>query len=242
MTGTPARLAFFDVDETLIDTKSMFDFLRFRLAQRGDDGSRYAEQVGRLHRAAAEGVPRDQINRAYYRLFAGVPWAELLADGTRWYEELLGRPQPFIAEGIAALRAHQAAGHTPVLVSGSFRACLDPVAEHLGVSTVLCTEPLLDAEGHLTGEVRRPMIGDNKRAAVLELMDDLGVRAADCFGYGDHVSDLAFLTEVGHPTVVGGNEELRVAAQTNGWPVLSATTCAAPVPAATLSEDEPHRF
>jgi HAD superfamily hydrolase (TIGR01490 family) len=220
-------IAFFDVDETLVDTKSMFDFLRFHLASLGDDGTRYDEQAGELRRAAASGVPRSEINRAYYRLFAGSRWTELLAAGERWYADLLARPAPFLAEGIAALRFHQAAGHLVVLVSGSFRPCLDPVAAHLGADVVLCTEPLTDSAGRLTGEVATPMIGDNKRTAVLGLIAGRGADPSRCFGYGDHSSDLAFLAEVGHPTVIGRDPGLTAVAEREGWPILAATTCAA---------------
>jgi HAD superfamily hydrolase (TIGR01490 family) len=220
-------IAFFDVDETLVDTKSMFDFLRFHLVSRGDDGTRYDEQAGGLRRAASSGVPRSEINRAYYRLFAGESWHELLAAGEHWYAELLTRPAPFLAEGIAALRFHQAAGHQVALVSGSFRPCLDPVAAHLGADVVLCTEPLIDGSGRLTGEVAMPMIGNNKRAAVLGLITGRGADPARCFGYGDHSSDLAFLAEVGHPTVIGRDPDLTAVAEREGWPILAATTCAA---------------
>ncbi|MEU4159363.1 HAD-IB family hydrolase [Actinoplanes sp. NPDC026670] len=224
---TAVPIAFFDVDETLVDTKSMFDFLRFHLAAQGDDGTRYAEQAGGLRRAAASGVPRSEINRAYYRLFAGESWSGLLAEGARWYAELLTRPEPFLAEGLAALRLHQAAGHLIVLVSGSFRPCLDPVAAHLGADVVLCTEPLTDGSGRLTGEVAAPMIGDNKRDAVLGLIAERRADPARCFGYGDHSSDLAFLAEVGHPTVIGRDPDLTAVAEREGWPILTATTCAA---------------
>jgi HAD superfamily phosphoserine phosphatase-like hydrolase len=148
-------IAFFDVDETVVDTKSMFDFLRFTLAEDGDDGDAYQERAGRLHRAAARGVPRAEVNRAYYRLYAGARWSDLMAAGRRWYADLCGRDRPFIAEGLCAHDRHRAAGYATVLVSGSFRPCLEPLAAHLGASEILCTEPLLDPDGRLTGEVRR---------------------------------------------------------------------------------------
>ena len=55
-----ARAAFFDVDETVIRVKSMFDFLRFWLACRGDDGSVYAATMSEIHALAAQGVDRQK--------------------------------------------------------------------------------------------------------------------------------------------------------------------------------------
>ena len=221
-------IAFFDVDETLIDTKSMFDFLRFVLAEAGDDGTAYREQAGALQQAAADGTPRSEINRAYYRLFTGRSWTDLQDAGHRWYAELCRRDRPFLAEGLAAFHRHRAAGDVTVLVSGSFRPCLDPIAEHLGATAILCTEPLLDGDGRLTGEVRVPMIGDHKRAAAQALIDQSHADPAACHGYGDHASDLPFLTLVGHPAVIGSNPDLLEAASRGGWPVHPATPCPAP--------------
>jgi HAD superfamily hydrolase (TIGR01490 family) len=128
-----------------------------------------------------------------------------------------------VAATVTALARHRAAGHIVVLVSGSFRACLDPLARELGARLVLCTEPIVDADGRLTGEVRQPMIGSVKVASVAAAMTTLGVRPADCHAYGDHASDLGMLAQVGHPAVVGTDTVLVAHATLHGWPVLPAT-------------------
>lgn len=234
--GPARRLAFFDVDETLITAKSMFDFLRHWLARDGDDGvRRYEREHGRLRTAAASGLPRTEINRAYYRLFAGVARAELTAAGAQWYAAYRARPDAFVAASVAALTAHRSAGDRVVLVSGSFRACLEPLAADLGADLVLCSEPVVADDGTLTGEVRRPMIGRAKATAAAETILRHGARAEDCFAYGDHSSDLDLLCTVGHPTVVGRDPVLAEHAEANGWPVLpdaaapASSVLAAPV-------------
>jgi phosphoserine phosphatase len=61
--------------------------------------------------------------------------------------------------------------------------------------------------GGLVGE---PCIGEAKRAAVrAELRSRPDVDPARCYAYGDHVSDLPMLAEVGNPVVVGGSARLR---------------------------------
>ena len=76
---------------------------------------------------------------------------------------------------------------------------------------ILCTRPLT-ADGRYTGEVETPVIGEGKRAAVRRALDERpDIDPADCYGYGDHVSDLPMLELVGHPVVVGGDSELREA-------------------------------
>ena len=220
------RVAFFDVDETLITAKSMFDFLRFWLDRNGDDGSYYWLLSEQRRTRAASGVPREEINRDYYRQFAGVAKNELWAAGLEWYRDYKLRPDAFIGATLAAAAEHRAAGDAIVMVSGSFRACLAPLAADLGATEVLCSEPIADENGILTGEIARPMIGDAKADAVTETVARMGVSALDCYAYGDHSSDLKMLLAVGQRRVVGDNPVLLAKAHTHGWPILSA----APVP------------
>lgn len=218
---SPPRLAFFDVDETLIAAKSMFAFLKFHLAEAGDDGSEYEARVSAL-RACAALADRSEVNRAYYRYFAGASWDELMAQGLRWYAEYLTQPMPFIPAGVAAVRGHQAAGDRIVLVSGSFLPCLSPIAEQFHAYQVCCTRPVVDNAGRLTGEVGIPMIGPAKGRVVRDTLAVAGVSREACFGYADHASDIDMLAAVGNPTVIGADEVLVAHAQANGWPVLPA--------------------
>jgi HAD superfamily hydrolase (TIGR01490 family) len=218
------RVVFCDVDETLISVKSMFDFLRYWMARSGDDGTGYRDSVEELRTMARGERPRSEINRAYYRRFTGVEYTALLEVGRDWYADYRRQPTAFVGATLAAVGGHRAAGDTIVLVSGSFRACLEPLAEDVGADMVVCSEPVISVDGQLTGEVYRPMIGDAKAAAVTETLAALGAVAADCFGYGDHSSDLAMLSAVGYPSVVGEDPVLTAHASRRGWPVLSAAT------------------
>ncbi|XKK61280.1 HAD-IB family hydrolase [Streptomyces sp. ARC32] len=200
----------------------MFDFLRFRVS-----AEEYATEHGRLRAMARAGVDRTEVNRAYYRLYAGTSWHELMEQGRAWYAAIRhgGRVgAPFIASGLQALRGHRDAGHRIALVSGSFLPCLQPFADEIGADLILCTEPLLDRSGRLTGEVGTPMIGEAKAAAARKAIADAGTDPTDCFAYGDHASDLPLLLAVGSPAVVGGDEVLLGHAGSRGWPVLPAGT------------------
>ncbi|MEU0437285.1 HAD-IB family hydrolase [Streptomyces sp. NPDC006290] len=214
--------AFFDVDETLITAKSMFEFLRFWLARTGDDGTRYARYAATLRDMSALGLPREEVNRAYYQYYTGAYAADVRAAGRDWYAAYRARPDAFVTAGISALAGHRAAGDAVVLVSGSFRACLDPLAEDLAVNRVLCGELVVDERGFLTGEVVEPMIGRAKADAVVRTMQELGLAAERCCGYGDHASDLDMLRAVGRPSVVGDDPTLGELARRHGWPVMSS--------------------
>lgn len=212
----PRRAAFFDVDETLLTAKSMVEFLRYWL---GGDDARFRSALTELS-ATAQREGRAVANRAYYRLFAGVPSATLAEGGRRWYAQHRRKPDAFVRSTAAALAEHHAAGDLVVLVSGSCHAVLEPLAADVGGGEVLCTELVVGGDGRLTGEVAGSMIGPAKSRAAARLLRRLSVSAADCFAYADHSSDLDLLTAVGNPRVVGDDPVLGSWAARHGWPVL----------------------
>ncbi|GHD93263.1 HAD family hydrolase [Streptomyces naganishii] len=212
MTG---RYAFFDLDGTLLAEKSMLGFWQH--------WSALVAREGRTPPALrTTGADRETLNRAYFAHFAGVPLERFRTAARQWYAHYRRRPDAYVARPLDALARHRALGHEVVLVTGSGAALVEPVAEDLGVHRVLATEQLTDAEGTLTGEVRRSMLGAAKQEAVAELTERAGARAEDCFAYGDHASDLPMLSLVGHAVVVGDDPVLAARAAASGWRSLPA--------------------
>jgi len=211
--------AFFDVDETLTTTKSMFRFLEFYWRALGRPEQEFSATLTRFRKAAVAGLPREEANRAFYALFAGHRADEVMRQGEAWFAAELASPGLWNRPGLAAFRRHAAAGHRTVLVSGSFPPCLTPLARHLGADEVLCSEPEIE-DGVYTGRVELPMIGAAKGDAAGRLMAAHGLDPAECHAYGDHLSDLPLLERVGHPVVVGDEPRLCAHARQNGWPVL----------------------
>ncbi|MFD7818616.1 HAD family hydrolase [Streptomyces sp. NPDC059785] len=213
--------AFSDVDETLIRAKSMFRFLAFYLHQRGEPPSTYDRLVAGLRAAAARGVPRDRINRTYYTFYAGEEADRLATAGRAWFaEESQQRHGIFIPEIRQSLAEHRAGGEPVILVSGSFFACLDPIAAASRAEWVLGTRPLI-RRGVLTGEVLVPMVGRAKGRAVRAAAAVRGLDLSGCTAYGDHISDLDMLRAVGRPVVVGGDPLLGNYAMRAAWRRIS---------------------
>jgi len=213
-TGTTA--AFFDVDETIIRDKSMFKFLAFYLRASGEGEGTYRRLAGDLSALAARGASREEVNRAYYRLYAGESRRTLELLGAHWFAEASGDSAFWLTATVEEHRRLRAQGVPTVLVSGSFFACLDPIAAFLGASDVLGT-PLEIHDGRLTGEVSRPMIGAGKAWAAREWLASRGLKAERCTAYGDHVSDIPLLELVGRPVVVGDQPEMLRTAALRGW-------------------------
>ncbi|MFE7524852.1 HAD family hydrolase [Kitasatospora sp. NPDC057542] len=209
--GLPTRLVFTDVDETLINCRSMFDFLDYYMTGRhGAAGTSRARQLREsLLVQASQGIPREETNRAYFRAWAGERAEDVARWGERWFAERSADGSFYLASTRKALVRHQAGGAAIVLVSGSFPALLDPIARDVRADHVLCTRPE-EFDGELTGGLLGdPLVGSGKAEAVRSTIAGYPhLDPADCYGYGDHISDLPMLSAVGHPVVVGRNPEL----------------------------------
>ncbi|MQY29748.1 HAD family hydrolase [Nocardia aurantia] len=216
------RFAFTDVDHTLLRISTLHHFAEFFFDATGRNPVLEANRA-RMQRLAESGATRETLNIEYYRLWAGISVAEVETAAGGWHE-LIRAHQHYRAPVVARLRALAADGVRTVLVSGSFAACLRPIAGEMGGATpapLLCTE-LEERDGRYTGEVRRSLIGAAKRTAVETFVAGYpGHDLAGDYGFGDHVSDVAILERVGHPAVVPVDPALEHLARRRGWEVLT---------------------
>jgi len=211
-----AAIAFFDVDETLISLKSMFDFYDYFLAAMGHSPAEQQRLQGEARALLRPGLPREQGNRLFYGRFSGYKVAETAAIGREWFDERLSEGRLFHLDVLNALRQHKRTGREVVLLSGSFPACLDPVAQHCDADQLRSTR-LESDDGVYTGQVLQTMIGSAKEDVARDMISDRDVPAAECYAYGDHVSDLGLLRLVGHPVAVGNNPHVIEEAEANCW-------------------------
>ena len=220
---THPRFAFFDVDETLINAKSMFSFQSFYHRRRwGRLGSQIADwrSRGQLERLIIQGADRSQVNAAFFAEFRGSRPEEVQVAAISWFEHIRTSADFFIEPVLDALRKHQLDGIKPVFVSGSSLEILQPLADQLQVHHILANRLEVDA-GRYTGRLLPPQtIGTGKREAVNSFLLDQGANPSCCFAYGDHLSDLPFLETVGHPTVIARNNDLIAIARDRGWPII----------------------
>ena len=95
---------------------------------------------------------------------------------------------------VATMRAH---GAYTALVSGGFTAFTGPVAAHLGFDEHRANT-LLAANGTLTGDVARPILGRAAKVAALEeITARLGITEDAVIAVGDGANDLGMLARAG---------------------------------------------
>ena len=111
-------------------------------------------------------------------------------------DEILGRVtlMPGAATLVGTLGGE---GCRLALVSGGFTVFAEPVARRLGFDTVVANELVIE-NGKLTGEVKQPIVGPERKAKTLvRLAAEHGLDLADTLAVGDGANDLVMLRAAG---------------------------------------------
>lgn len=216
------HFAFFDVDDTIIKIKSMFNFYRYWCNEVLLSPEKYDDFKTKFSRMRSAGLSREKLNRAYYKELAGTRPEKLRITGAEWAAGHLASPNDlFVLPVVEHLQRLRKNGVEPVFVSGSFKELLSPIAYHLGVNEILCVSMKLNTKGFYTGEIELPQtIGPGKAAAIQTFLGRHHVSPSGCWAFGDDISDLPMLESVGHPVAVGVECELSRIAEAKGWKVV----------------------
>lgn len=103
----------------------------------------------------------------------------------------------YMPGGMALVKTMKAQGAYAALVSGGFTAFTAQVAEALGFDENRANT-LLVADGKLTGDVARPILGKAAKVTALEeITARLGITEADVLAVGDGANDLGMLGRAG---------------------------------------------
>jgi phosphatidylglycerophosphatase C len=180
--------AAFDFDGTLTRRDTMVPFLRRIAGARAVSVAMVATvpAIARRDRDGAKGV-------VLRRLLSGRSVAALDEAGEAFATDIIARR--LRPDTVAKLRWHQDQGHRTVIVSASLRPYLAPVARHLGVDHLICTD--LDArDGMLTGDLVDGNCRGAAKASRLEAW--LGSPRGELWAYGDSSGDDHLLVMAEH--------------------------------------------
>ena len=122
---------------------------------------------------------------------------------------------------INRLRDHQVAGHTVILVSGTFSPLLHEIGQQLGVADTVGT-PMITKAGRYTGASELPVCQGRHKVTWLERYLDgrEEIQWSDSYAYADSYSDLPLLARVGHPVAVYPDSRLAEYALNHGWEII----------------------
>ena len=212
--------AFFDVDGTLLKGNIVryYAFLRRR-----EMGMIWKQiwSAGLLARVPyyliVDRIRRELLTTRFYRNYRTFTPLRLRDGATALFNEEL-KPGLY-PRALECIEAHRAKGHVVVLVSGSIRQIVTPVAEHLGADGILCTK--LEVErGAFTGALKGGSLTGARKAEALSDYARLHQISLDVsHAYADSLDDVPMLDCVGHPVVVNPAGRLRKVALDRGWTV-----------------------
>ncbi|WP_068089146.1 HAD family hydrolase [Polycladidibacter stylochi] len=216
------KFAFFDVDETLVFEKTMFSILN-KLSFHFNELDA-ASLLKQLRDMRLQNIPREEVNRYFYRSLAGLKQIEVRKIAKDYINMRLANNghRPFlIPETVKALHDLKKNGFEPVFVSGSAIDFLFQLAQALGVRHVLATALSTDSKGCYTGKLSGDcMIGAGKANAVGKFMATHKADPALCYAFGDHISDADFISLVGHGNLVEGSSAAEHLAVERGWTII----------------------
>ncbi|MCZ2498739.1 HAD-IB family hydrolase [Xylophilus sp. Kf1] len=222
----PARLAVFDLDNTLLSGDSEVLWVDFLLA-RGELGEAFADRNAEMDRRYRDGSATPAGFCAFYAsTFAGRTPAEWAPVRAAFFEQVIRPRLP--AEAFALVRRHRLDGDRPVLSTAASRFLSQPSADALGFTDLIATEMRQHADGRFAGDNLGTLnMREGKVARLRTWLAGQGLPAdaqdralADAVFYSDSINDLPLLCAVGRPVAVDPDARLRARALARHWPIL----------------------
>jgi HAD superfamily hydrolase (TIGR01490 family) len=221
--GPPVRAggAFFDLDKTLMQGSSAFQFGRAAykaglLGRRQLISDAIANVQFRLRGATDEDsvALRDRIAAS----LEGTQVRDLERLGAPVLALILPRIYP---QMLALAHEHQDAGRRAYIVTAASQELADILAQVLVLDGAIGSTISEVAEGIYTGKATGVFVYRNGKAqAIEELAAREGIDLEASYAYSDSESDLPMLRAVGHPVAVNPDGALARVAREEGWQVL----------------------
>ncbi len=212
------QLAVFDLEHTLMSSNVVDTYAW--LASRHLSPARRARFVAELARQgpsllALDRRDRGDFLRTFYLRFEDAPLAQLREDSWElFHRQLLTRSFP---DGFARVRAHRAAGHRTLLITGALDFIIEPIRPLF--DDIVCAA-MEARDGRLTGHLTTlPPIGEARALLLHDYAEEYGLSLEESVAYADSASDLAMLEAVGFPVAVNPESRLSAIARRRGWHV-----------------------
>lgn len=221
--GVSVNLALFDLDNTLLQGDSDFEWSQFLIEQGVLDRELF-EAKNLAFYEQYKGGTLDIEEFLDFQLKPLSRHARRVLDG--WHEEfmrsrvrgMMGQPAHELVE------RHRAAGDVCVIITATNSFVTAPIAREFGVEHLIATEPE-HKNGEFTGRVSGvPSFREGKVARLQEWMAQHGwgwESFTESWFYSDSLNDLPLLGKVQHPVAVDPDATLRAHAERQGWPIIS---------------------
>ena len=213
--------AFFDLDKTLMQGSSGFQFARAvheagMLSRRQLAADALANLRFRLH--GASDAQSEALRLRIAEMLEGVRVRDLERLGVRALQRILPRLYP---QMLTIAYEHQDSGRPVYIVTAAAEGLANMLAGVLHFDGGIGSDLSEIVDGVYTGKATGQFLyGEAKAVAIREMAAREGIDLSESYAYSDSVSDVPMLKVVGHPVVVNPDEELLAMAMEGGWDVL----------------------
>jgi HAD superfamily hydrolase (TIGR01490 family) len=217
------ELALFDLDNTLLDGDSDFEWAQFLIAQGVLDREVQEARNVKFYEQYKDGT----LDIFEFLDFQLAPLARHPRDQLEdWHAEFMRSAiLPRIGEKSRALvERHKAEGAITAIVTATNSFVTGPIARELGVSHLIATIAAQEGD-RFTGKPRgMPSFKAGKITRVDEWLESQGLHFgafSRTWFYSDSHNDLPLMRKVSDPVAVDPDDTLRAHAEAAGWPVIS---------------------
>jgi len=212
-------LAIFDLDHTLLNGDSDYLWGEYMVANRIVNKAEYQ----RANKVFLRDYQRGQLDNDAYLQFALKPLTQHSIENLyHWRADYVEHwIKPIIATGTAELlEQHRVRGDTLIIVSATNLFITEPIAELLGITHILSTEPEIIGQRYTGRYLGIPTYKEGKVAALNAWLEHRDHSFDDSYFYSDSINDLPLLEQVSTPVAVNPDKDLSVIAIQRGWQIL----------------------
>ena len=213
-------LALFDLDKTLLDGDSDFEWGQFLVSKKLVDEKEYAEANNYFY----EEYQRGTLDIVDYSAFSFKPLSiRSRIELNELHNEFMQTVViPMIrSKSQATIDQHQAQGDSSIIITATNSFITKPIADYFGIKHLIATEPKI-VDGNYTTEIEgTPCFQDGKVTRLNQWMKENNENLEGSYFYSDSINDLPLLEVVDSPIVVSPDELLEQTAKERDWSIIS---------------------
>ena len=216
------NLAIFDLDNTLLDGDSDYNWGLYLVKKGYLDEGEYKEQNQKFFEEYQVGKLDIFAFAEFQFRFLKNNTRKFLNDVRSDYINEIIKPM-ILKKAVHLVNQHKEAGDRLLIITATNSFITKPIGELFGIDELIGTDPE-ENEGEFTGKVKgTPSFKEGKVTRLFDWLNEKNLKLADfekTFFYSDSHNDLALLEVVTNPVVVNGDKNLLEKAQEENWPTL----------------------